>query len=362
MREITMEELNELKNPVIIDVRSPVEFKEGAIPGAINVPLFSDEERSDIGIIYKKDGSDAAKWKAMEIVSPKIPNLLRTIKEHTGPSGMPIIQCWRGGMRSKAVTAFLEFSGVSARRLQGGYKAFRQYSLKRIPELLPQKSIVIHGMTGTGKTEVLHLLADKGYPVIDLEHLAGHRGSIFGAIGLGEGNSQKTFDAMLYKRLAELGKPAYTIMEAESKRIGRIVQPNELMDVKTYGIHVQIHLPMEQRLKLIEHEYITPYEQEPWYHEKVKSALERIKKRIKIPEAKNKLEDDLDKKNYRGMIKTLLESYYDPMYEHKQLEYVGEFKDIYADSIEDAARKIEDYLAELSLGPCIVSQTRGNSW
>ncbi|WP_316569938.1 tRNA 2-selenouridine(34) synthase MnmH [Neobacillus sp. YIM B06451] len=351
MREITIEELSTAKNPVVIDVRSPIEFKEGAIPGALNVPLFTDEERAKIGTLYKKEGSDAAKWLAMEIVSPKIPNLLRTIREYAGPTGMPVVQCWRGGMRSKAVTSFLEFSGITARRLQGGYKAYRQYILKRIPELLPDKSVVIHGMTGTGKTEVLHILARKGYPVVDLEYMACHRGSIFGAIGLGEGNTQKMFDALLYERLAELNKPPYSIMEAESKRIGRIVQPNELMDVKTNGIHIQIHLPIEVRISHIEQEYITPYKDEPWYYEKVKEALIRIMKRIKSQEAKAMLEECIAGKDYSGMIRILLESYYDPMYEHKQLEYFGEFKDIHAETFEEAAAKIEEYLKELSLGP-----------
>ncbi|RDU36484.1 tRNA 2-selenouridine(34) synthase MnmH [Neobacillus piezotolerans] len=359
MREITVDELFTAKNPVVIDVRSPIEFKEGAIPGAMNVPLFTDEERARIGTLYKKEGSDAAKWLAMEIVSPKIPEMLKTIREHAGSTGMPVVQCWRGGMRSKAVASFLEFSGLTARRLQGGYKAYRQYILKRIPELLPEKSVVIHGMTGTGKTVVLHILEQKGYPVVDLERMAGHRGSIFGAIGLGEGNSQKTFDALLFERLAELNKPPYTIMEAESKRIGRIVQPDELMDVKTTGVHIQIHLPIEVRISHIEEEYITPYRDEPWYHAKVKEALDRIMKRIKSHETKAMLEEFLTAKDYTGMIRILLEFYYDPMYEHKQLEYSGEFKDIFAETFEDAASQIEDYLKELSLGPVSVNSGRG---
>ncbi|WP_059170754.1 tRNA 2-selenouridine(34) synthase MnmH [Bacillus sp. FJAT-27445] len=359
MREITIEELFNAKNPVVIDVRSPIEFKEGAIPGALNVPLFTDDERAEIGTLYKKEGSDAAKWLAMEIVSPKIPNMLKTIRDHAGPTGMPVVQCWRGGNRSKSVTSFLEFSGITARRLQGGYKAYRQYILKRTPELLPDKAVVIHGMTGTGKTVVLHMLSQKGYPVVDLEGMAGHRGSIFGAIGLGEGHSQKMFDALLYERLSELDKAPYTIMEAESKRIGRIVQPDELMDVKTNGIHIQIHLPIEVRITHIEQEYITPYKDEPWYHEKVQSALERIMKRIKSQEAKAMLAEYLTQKNYSAMIQVLLESYYDPMYEHKQLEYFGEFKNIYAKSFEEAAAKIEEYLKEMSLGPVTHNSVKG---
>ena len=265
MKEITVEELQTIKNSLIIDIRSPIEFKDGSIPEAINIPLFTDEEREVIGTIYKQEGPAAAKWRAMEFVSPKIPSLLQQIKAAISDGEKLVVHCWRGGMRSKAVVTFLEFAGIYAMRLEGGYKAYRQYILKQIPSMFPEKAIVLHGLTGVGKTVVLKQLSSLGYPMLDLEEMAAHRGSIFGTIGLGEGNNQKIFDSLLYKGLKEIQGSAYFVMEAESKRIGKAVQPEELMEKKMKGINIYIHTPIEQRVKQLVNEYVLPYQAEPWY-------------------------------------------------------------------------------------------------
>ncbi|MFK9092932.1 tRNA 2-selenouridine(34) synthase MnmH [Bacillus salipaludis] len=352
MKEITVEELFKLKEPIIIDIRSPIEFKDGAIPGAINVPLFSDEERQVIGTIYKHEGQAAAKWKAMEYVSPKIPVLLKTIKSyHT--DGELVIHCWRGGMRSKAVVTFLEFAGIYAWRLLGGYKAYRHHILEKIPTNIPNHAVVLHGMTGVGKTEVLKVLEKKGYPVLDLEEMAGHRGSIFGTIGLGEGHNQKSFDSLLFKGLQEIRGSDYFLVEAESKRIGKAVQPEELMDVKFKGINIYIHSSLEQRVKQLVSEYVLPYEQEPWYYEKISLGIEKVLKRVKDIVIRNRLMESLHEKNYREMILILLEHYYDPRYDHARQEYEGEFFDIYAENPLDAAAKIAAKLDDLSLLPIL---------
>ncbi|MFJ7725735.1 tRNA 2-selenouridine(34) synthase MnmH [Neobacillus sp. NPDC097160] len=352
MKEITVEELFKLKESIIIDIRSPIEFKDGAIPGAINVPLFSDEERQVIGTIYKHEGQAAAKWKAMEFVSPKIPVLLKTIKSyHT--DGELVIHCWRGGMRSKAVVTFLEFAGIYAWRLLGGYKAYRHHILEKIPTNIPNHAVVLHGMTGVGKTEVLKVLEKKGYPVLDLEEMAGHRGSIFGTIGLGEGHNQKSFDSFLFKGLQEIRGSDYFLVEAESKRIGKAVQPEELMDVKFKGINIYIHSSLEQRVKQLVSEYVLPYEQEPWYYEKISLGIEKVLKRVKDLAIRNRLMESLHEKNYREMILILLEHYYDPRYDHARQEYEGEFFDIYAENPLDAAAKIAAKLDDLSLLPIL---------
>jgi tRNA 2-selenouridine synthase len=350
MKEITVEELLKKENTIIIDIRSPIEFKDGAIPGAINVPLFTDDERAEIGTIYKQQGQAAAKWRAMEIVSPKIPNLLHTIKNYNS-RGELVIHCWRGGMRSRAVVTFLEFAGIYCYRLEGGYKEYRHYILEKIPTMFPEKAVVLHGLTGVGKTEVLKILNGKGYPVLDLEEMAAHRGSIFGTIGLGDGNNQKTFDSLLFKGLQEIKGSDYFIIEAESKRIGKTVQPEELMYKKMNGININLEIPFEQRVKQLVAEYVIPYENKPWYFDAISDGIEKVLRRVKDLDIRNGLINTLENKNYEQMISILLEHYYDPRYDHARQEYTGEFIDIYAHDPVDAAEQIAHRLDMLLSHP-----------
>jgi tRNA 2-selenouridine synthase len=354
MKEITVEELQTIKNPVIIDIRAPIEFKDGAIPEAINIPLFTDKEREEIGTIYKHEGQAAAKWRAMEFVSPKIPSLLQQIKAAMANREELIVHCWRGGMRSKAVVTFLEFAGIYAMRLTGGYKAYRQYILKQIPTMLPEKAIVLHGLTGVGKTEVLKKLKVSGYPTLDLEEMAAHRGSIFGTIGLGDGNNQKIFDSLLYKGLNDIQSFTYFVMEAESKRIGKAAQPEELMDKKMRGINIYIHTPLEQRVKQLVNEYVLPYQNEPWYHDQISIGIEKILRRIKDNEMKQTLVQSLENKDYQELIGILLEHYYDPRYDHATLEYDGNFIDVYADDFDDASIKVMAIINKLMVEKRVV--------
>ncbi|AZU62995.1 tRNA 2-selenouridine(34) synthase MnmH [Neobacillus mesonae] len=353
MKDLSVEELFKLKDPIIIDIRSPIEYKDGAIPGAINIPLFSNEERQEVGTIYKHEGQAAAKWRAMELVSPKIPDMLQKIKSYSKDREL-VIHCWRGGMRSKAVVTFLEFAGIYAWRLVGGYKAYRHYILEEIPAAIPNQAVVLHGLTGVGKTEILKILKTKGYPILDLEEMAGHRGSIFGTVGLGEGNNQKTFDSLLFKGLQDLQGADYFIVEAESKRIGKAVQPEKLMDVKFKGINLYIHTPLEQRVKHLVSEYVLPFEKEAWYYEKISLGMERVIKRIKDAELKSQLSEALIKRNYQAMIPILLEYYYDPRYDHAKLEYQREFIDIFAKDYQDAADHVATKLEQLSFQPVLV--------
>ncbi|WP_442594055.1 tRNA 2-selenouridine(34) synthase MnmH [Neobacillus sp. D3-1R] len=349
LKEISVEEFIKLAKAVAIDVRSPIEFKEGSIPGAINLPLFSDEERSEIGTIYKQQGQEKAKWRAMEIVSPKIPYLMSEVKKLQDKSTIPVIHCWRGGMRSKAVATFMEYAGLPSLRLTGGYKSYRQYILDKTEELLPNKAIVLHGKTGVGKTAILHQLQSKGYPVLDLEGIAGHRGSIFGSIGIGEGNSQKNFDALLFSELEKLKDFPYIIMEAESKRIGRVVQPQGLLKLKENGHHLYLELPIATRVDHIMDEYVYPFKTLPWFKDKVQTALEKIEKRMKDSERRLELNQSFLEENWPLFIKVLLEDYYDPRYDHKKLEYAGNFVMFEAEDINQAVTDIEKYLIKLNV-------------
>lgn len=340
MREITVDQFIQLNNAVSVDVRSPGEFKEFHIPGAVNIPLFTDEERVIIGTIYKQEGADVAKWKAMELVSPKIPSILSGIKDIHKKGFEPVIYCWRGGMRSKAVATFIAFAGISIPRLIGGYRAYRQYILEKIPAMLPDKAITLHGMTGVGKTDVLKGLYKKGLPVIDLEGLAGHRGSIFGTFGLFPGNNQKTFDSLLYKSLTEMIDSPFFIIEAESKRIGKVVLPDELLKKKQLGTNIHLQASMTSRVERIYNDYCLPYVHEDWFHEKVIERLSFIKKRIKSHEIIASLDEAVSIKEYKTVIQILLEDYYDPRYAHKQMEYSKPFHHIDAENTESAVMEI----------------------
>lgn len=344
LKDITVEELIKIKQIIPVDVRSPQEYLEGSIPGAVNVPLFSNEERKEIGTIYKQVGQNEAKWRAMEIVSPKIPTILGRIREIGQQDSVPVLYCWRGGMRSKSVAAFLEYAGVSVHRLQGGYKAFRQYLLEQIPFMLPDKALVLHGMTGVGKTEILIKLKELGYPVLDIEALAAHKGSIFGALGINEGNNQKTFDSLLFSALRELEGSPFFVIEAESKRIGKVAQPDELLEKKLSGTHFQLHSSMSTRVNRITQEYVKPYFLEEGYQDKIRDKLTIIQKRIKDMEIRALLMEELEKRNYQSLIKLLLEHYYDPRYQHRQLDYNGEFISINTDNLHEAVNKIIDHI------------------
>lgn len=351
VKEITVEELLQIENVIPIDIRAPIEFKDGAIPEAINIPLFTDEERAEIGTIYKQSGQKAAKWRAMEVVSPKLPTMLSKIRALTKDGKQPVIYCWRGGMRSRSVVTFLEYAGVSSIRLIDGYRGYRHYILEQIPKLMPEKAVVLHGMTGVGKTDILHILKNQGFPIIDLEGIAAHRGSVFGGFGIGEGsgNNQKTFDALLFEALRNLNGSQYMIIEAESKRIGRAVLPAELLELKENGLHLHINASLETRVERIYKEYVSNYENKPWFHEKVVEGIRQIQKRIKDDDILEQLNLAVHAKNYRKVIHYLLAYYYDSRYEHKDADYVGPFVTINSDHLENTISDITNYLESFSL-------------
>lgn len=346
--DISVETFLSMRNAIAVDVRSPEEYKESSIPNAVNIPLFDDEQRKEIGTIYKQIGAEQAKWRAMELISPKLPSLLAQIRDLAKDGHIPVLFCWRGGMRSKSVATFMEFAGFSVHRIEGGYRAYRQEILEQIPRLIPAKTVVLHGMTGVGKTEILKKLDQKGFPILDLEGLAAHKGSIFGAMGPDhDGNNQKTFDSMLFSRLGQLKDFSYLIVEAESKRIGKITQPEELLITKLGGVHFYLEASMTSRVERIYHEYVEPFYQEPWFYPQVIEKFDRIQKRIKDVDIRSEIALALDNQNYQEFIKLLLEHYYDPRYQHKQLEYEGEFIHVKADNADLASETIAAKLEEV---------------
>jgi len=344
-QDITVEEwLDEKEKYVTMDVRSPLEFYESSIPQSINIPIFSNEERAEIGTLYKQVGANAAKWKAMEIVSPKIPHLMAKIKEVEESGKKPLIYCWRGGMRSGSVAQFATFSGLHVYRLKGGYRAFRKKSLELIPELLPNKAVILHGMTGTGKTLILQNLKKLAYPVLDLEHMANHKGSLFGAIDGRKPHNQKTFDGLLFEELLSLQNAPFIIMEGESKRIGHSVQPDSLLALRENALHIYVSASKEARMERIYAEYVQPNEKSLEFKANVHSALLYVVKKMKSPEWKQTIFEALEENNYEKLVEFLMRDYYDPQYLYKEDMYIRQSEKVDSDNIEVATNQVMDIL------------------
>ncbi|GAA0329191.1 tRNA 2-selenouridine(34) synthase MnmH [Bacillus carboniphilus] len=342
MKECSLKDYLENKQKYIpIDIRSPIEFEEGHIFGAVNIPLFTNEERAQVGTTYKQKGKENAQWLGMKLVAPKIPTLLEEIKKHTNIEKLPLVYCFRGGLRSKSMAQFCNMAALPVTRLIGGYKEYRNYIVDKTEELLPTNAFVLHGLTGSGKTEILQNLTQRGLPVLDLESYAGHKGSLFGHIGQTV-HTQKMFDAYLYQALENIQPHSYIIMEAESKRIGKSVQPDRLMELKQTATHIMITCSNENRVKRIVEEYILPYEQEEWFVETFEEILTILWKRMRGAPYWKEIKDSWDQRMYNQFVALLLEHYYDPKYIYKQKEYnqEGVLYSVDSDDIESAANDI----------------------
>ncbi|MBC8079313.1 MAG: tRNA 2-selenouridine(34) synthase MnmH [Gorillibacterium sp.] len=338
-QDITIEEwltLQQKKELVLIDVRSPSEFEDATIPGSLNIPFFDDEERAEIGTLYTQVSVDAAKERGLAIASAKLPAL---VKEFDQIKQNKLVFCWRGGMRSKTTATVLSLMGIHVYRLTGGVRAYRKWVVDTLETMqFHPTTYVINGNTGMGKTAILHKLQDEGYPIIDLEAMAGHRGSIFGQIGLLPHN-QKTFDSLLLGKLIEYSDAPFVLMEGESRRIGKVVMPEFLEIKKQQSVQIFIDLPLQERVRQIIEDY------RPWEHkaEMLHSFL-KIKDRIHTPIAKE-IHDHLNEERYEQAVLLLLEHYYDPRYEYSAGQYEQERVDIKAQSVTEAAEKLKQFLA-----------------
>lgn len=336
------------ENIVYIDLRSPVEFNESRIPGAINIPIFTDEERVIIGTLYRKHGEKSARWKAMEIVSPKIPMILSKIKKQIHLGLTPVLYCWRGGMRSKSVTYFAKLAGLEVKRLDGGYRAYRAFILDESERILPKKAVVLHGMTGVGKTVILNQLADMGVPVVDLERAANHKGSKFGAFGMGEAHSQKMFDSLLHEQILRLNQSHYFVVEAESKRVGKSSVPEYLREtVNNNAAHILVKQSVDARVDRIYDEYVLPLMNAEGYHSQVEKVVLQICKRISDKDILATIHDALVEKDYKTIVKMMMVHYYDPRYDYKTAKYSGETLTIESDDLNEIRVEIQKMISAL---------------
>lgn len=322
-----------------IDVRSPGEWAESALPGAINIPLFDDDERALVGTVYKQDSPDAARELGLRIYGDKLPELVAAVRAAT-KGRTAAVYCWRGGMRSKAVATILELMGVPVVRLVGGYRAYRQYVTGQLAVLSPASLpplIVIHGMTGVGKTMLLQQLAARGLPVLDLEAYAHHRGSVFGGIGLNPAN-QRQFDSALFAALRQWKDAPYLFMEAESKRIGRVSMPDGLFAAKLAGVNVELTADLPTRVERTLMQY--QLADEDLFATEVGAAVARIERRFS-PDLRKLCHLQLAARDYRALFAALLEEYYDPRYRHAMLQYEYGFLPVDGSDLNVAADTLQ---------------------
>ena len=332
MQVIAIEQALGLPRSILIDTRSPAEYEQGHIPGAVNVPLLENDERAIVGTLYKQIGPEPAKRKGLEIVSGKLADMVERIGDLTSadPNASLVVYCWRGGMRSKSLLTILELMGIHGAQLQGGYKAYRRYVQDALATFSLQPQLfVLCGSTGVGKTTLLQKLAERGLPVIDLEGLANHRGSAFGHVGLGKPTTAQNFDAVLLQTLTDLNKKPLLFIECESKRVGNVYLPDPLHSAMQSARKVLVQASRQTRARRLIEEYTDSVgDNSPEIVASIASLGKKLgKKRI------SQLLSDYAAGNLLSVTETLLEGYYDPLYGYEtataeQFELVVDGEDL----------------------------------
>ncbi|MFP6559776.1 tRNA 2-selenouridine(34) synthase MnmH [Paraburkholderia sp. B3] len=306
-QRVTIEQIDEFDE--IIDVRTPLEYAEDHVPGAINAPVMSNEERVIVGTLYKASPFDATRVGAA-IAARNIARHLDTIFADRLRNWRPLIYCWRGGKRSGSMTAMFNMIGWRARQLEGGYKAYRHTVIEALGTLPGRfRYIVLAGPTGSGKTRLLQALGAAGAQTLDLEGLAAHRGSLLGALPERAQPSQKAFDTALVQTLRTFDSTRPVFVEAESRRIGTITLP----DAFIAGIHaapcVVVDVTREERCVLLLNEYGHLLDEPGYFREQLLKLVplhgrERIESWCGL----------LDAGQRETLTETLVVEHYDPAY------------------------------------------------
>jgi tRNA 2-selenouridine synthase len=240
----------------IIDVRSPAEYAEDHIPGAINAPVLSDEERAQVGTLYTQVSPFEAKKLGAALISRNIAHHLESMFRDKPKGWRPLVYCWRGGQRSGSMAIILAQVGWQVGRLDGGYKNYRRHVLAELNELPARFTFrVVCGATGSGKSRLLQVLHKQGAQVLDLEQLAQHRGSLLGNLPDEPQPAQKMFDSRLWHALRQFDPQQPVFVEAESKKIGAITLPDALLERIRAGSCILIKAPLEARVTLLLEDY-----------------------------------------------------------------------------------------------------------
>jgi len=338
---VSIQDSLKISNCLFIDVRTPQEFAQGHLPGAINVPLFSNEERAIVGTLYKQVSVDAAKQRGLEFVSPKLPAIIKSITEYANQDYQIIIYCWRGGMRSKSIVTLLDTLNIVARQLVGGYKAYRRYVLDGLETCkIRPEIVVLSGSTGVGKTTILNELATKGHPTINLEGLANHRGSVFGQIGLGKSTTTPMFEAAVLECLEKYQDKPYIIVECESTQIGNVYIPKVLREGMRLGKTILLQASVSTRVQRIIAEYSSNRAIDA---ETIAHCIQAIYKYLGRKKTAFLLQC-LANNQIELLVASLLVDYYDPLYGYDNSKNAKYEAIISAENLEHATAALDTYL------------------
>ncbi|MHB1177392.1 MAG: tRNA 2-selenouridine(34) synthase MnmH [Daejeonella sp.] len=291
----------------VIDVRTPLEYEHAHIAGAHNIPIFSNEERVKVGTTYKKQGREKAILLGFDLSGPKWSGFIIDALE-IAPAKIIMIHCWRGGMRSGAMAWALNLYGFEVYLLEGGYKKYRNWVLSQFSYNYP--ILVLGGMTGSGKTQILQKLKDQGHQIIDLEALACHQGSSYGSMGHLVQPSQEQFENLLAAALDKIDRSRPLWLEDESLSIGKCFIPNQLFSQIRKAAVLQVVVPHQQRVDFLIKEYGI-LEKEFL----IESTL-RIRKRLGPEQTRNAVEA-IRNNEMDTFIKIVL-TYYDKTYANGQ--------------------------------------------
>lgn len=323
-----------------VDARTPQEYASGTIPGAVSLPLLSAHGNEMVGQAYHNQGPLAARRLGVDLVAPQLPALMAQLDGHLQePQQKILVFCWRGGLRSQALTTLLRLAGYQAWQITGGHKAFRRHVLTFLEKRAWGRMLVLRGLTGVGKTYFLHRLAAKGYPVLDLEGLARHRGSAFGSIGCQEQPSQKQFEALLWDVLRHIPADGYVVTEGESRHIGRIQLPKTVHAALQEEVSIWLNASMAFRLAVLQQDY-NAQALEP---QQVVSAIEAIRKRLggKRVAALTGL---AWQRRWSELMQALIQEYYDPLYSYscpsRRIEVDMEPENLGLERIEQAIANV----------------------
>lgn len=344
---ITIEESLGIENKIFVDVRSPLEFEEDHIIGAVNIPILDNEERAIIGTIYKHEGKANAVKRGLDFVSPKLKEIYRNLELLNKTYDKVIVYCFRGGMRSGSVVDFAKSCGLNVAKLEGGYKSYRHYVIEYLEKLEEKfQFVVLHGHTGIGKTEMLLELEKRGVGILDLEFFAQNSGSVFGDIYYdGKRPSQKFFETQIFSKLLEYEnqKKKLIFMESESKKIGRCVLSKEFWEMMQSAKHILVEASIDCRVKRCVDDYTKKTRE---HDEQLISSIYKLKDKLGVKAVQELVQKSEDKK-YEYVARFLMENYYDKLYMHSQNKYQYEFV-VKSDEMIKSVQKIIDWYEEHS--------------